>query len=1111
MQHFLLPLLAAFLGCPTPSSSAPTLPVGGSHWVDVFSANDSLSEGIHQFRIPALVLTARGTLIAIAEARTAPQTDCGFKWLVARRSMDNGSTWSASVDVAGRATPDFASGNPQAVYHAPSGRIVVVFGAKYIRGDPAARCSPGDAVFAVDDGGSDGAAWGAPRNISADLGGWSGWGGVVPGPGAGAVTTLRNPGRILMSGSRGAYGADVLFFSDDGGARWATSATPLLRMDESGPVELADGSVYVTLRNAGPCGCQAFALSTDGGATFGPVQYDATLISPQCQASVAVMGGRLFFANSADRDARGNLTVRRAAAGGGGGGGGAPVWEDALLLAPGLTWGGYSSLAGPLGGAAGRSGGVLAERNDSAGGEVISYATVPLFGWPPAPPPPPPPFQPQVICSPAEPPEWRLDNYRIPALVRTAAGTLIAVAEARTTRLDCTYKWLAFRRSTDNGTTWSPPAEIFGRALRAPQGAGNPVLVFDATTRTIILHGAVNAPGQCNPVAWTFQVTDGGSDGRTWGAPVNISAFLGPWAGATPGPGTGAQVPPGAPHAGRLLVPAHFGAYKFDVVWYSDDHGATWTVAAPPLPGLDEVAVAALPNGTLLLNARTDHLNASCACRAVSASHDGGATWELPLRFDATLIEPVCQGSLTVLAPLRSAGGGAALFFSNPASTTERVDLTVRRSDDGGGSWPRAQLLAAEPGDGYSCMFNGAPIVGAGGAEFGGILFETPNNTISFGLFNADVPPAPPPPPPPRPATLIPAAHPSVAWVGRHLVGADRATVSFDFPGVTATFTASNATYFTAVFTAACGPERAGARLESAVDGAPLDTRGAGAFWVLPPASPAAPYRIALARGLDPSRPHSLAIRAGVEARWAACSGGATVALAGVETDGAPPSGAPPPASPRLIEWVGDSITAGFGTAPPCAGAAAAAQEDASRGAALAAACPALGAACALLAVSGDTAMAPAGGAPADKPPIPLIYNRSLTYNGAAAWDFASHPTPQAVVVNLGTNDRALPNFAADFEPALAGFLLALSGPAGWYAGQGRPPPRALAWCGPMVFSYCAAVEGAVAAAVAAGADARFLGAVNATLDGCDGHPGEKGQAELGRALAPLIEKAMGW
>jgi hypothetical protein len=435
------------------------------------------------------------------------------------------------------------------------------------------------------------------------------------------------------------------------------------------------------------------------------------------------------------------------------------------------------------------------------------------------------------------------------------------------------------------------------------------------------------------------------------------------------------------------------------------------------------------------------------------------------------------------------------------------VDLTVRRSDDGGGSWPRAQLLAADPGDGYSSMFNGAPVVGAGGAEFGGILFETPNDTISFGLFSADVPPAPPPPPPPPPANFIPAAHPSVAWEGRFHVRGDGRTVEFDLPGVTATFAAANATYFTAVFSGACGPEGAGARLESAVDGgAPLDTRAAGAFWVLP-ATPAAPYKISLARGLDPLRNHALAIRAAVEARSAGCSGSATLALAGVETDGAPAAAGTPAA--RRIEWVGDSITAGFGTAPPCAGSTAA-SEDASRGAALAAACPALGAACALFAVSGDTAMVPAGGAPPAKPPIPLIYNRSLTYNGSAAWDFSARPAPHAIVVNLGTNDAALPNFGADYAPALAAFLLALSGPAGWYRGHAAVP-RALAYCGPMVFTYCAEMEAAVAAAAAAGANAAFLGAVNATLDGCDGHPGEKGQAELGLALAPLIKAHMGW
>ena len=355
------------------------LRLASAQWTDVFAANDSISEGIHQFRIPALLQTAAGTLVAIAEARTAPQTDCGFKWLVARRSTDNGATWGPSIDLAGRDTPDFATGNPQAVFHAPSGRIVVVFGVKLIKGDPRAFCSPGSGVFVVDDGGTDGRAWGAPRNISADLGGPAAWGAVVPGPGAGAVTAVRNPGRILMSGSAGPYARDVLFFSDDAGATWATSATTLPRMDESGPAELPDGTIYITLRNAEAPGLQAFALSTDGGATFSPPALDPALLSPQCEASVAVMAGRLFFCNSAERAERGNLTVRRAAAGAGAGG---VAWEARLLLAEGYTWGGYSSLAGPLaGGGAGGLGGVLAERNDTAGGFVISYRSFPLTGW----------------------------------------------------------------------------------------------------------------------------------------------------------------------------------------------------------------------------------------------------------------------------------------------------------------------------------------------------------------------------------------------------------------------------------------------------------------------------------------------------------------------------------------------------------------------------------------------------------------------------------------------------------------------------------------------------------------------------------------------------------
>jgi hypothetical protein len=329
--------------------------------------------------------------------------------------------------------------------------------------------------------------------------------------------------------------------------------------------------------------------------------------------------------------------------------------------------------------------------------------------------------------------------------------------------------------------------------------------------------------------------------------------------------------------------------------------------------------------------------------------------------------------------------------------------------------------------------------------------------------------------------------------------------VSFDFPGVTATLAAANATFFTAVFVGAC----AGARLESGVDGQALDARARGAFNVLP-ASPSAPYRITLAQGLAPGLTHVLQLRNAVEARWAECGPGtnATVTLAGVETDGVP---VPVPAPARTLEWIGDSLTAAFGTSPPCSQAQSR-TEDSSRGAALGHVCPALGAACSLVAVSGDTVLTPPAPVPPAKPPLPLLYNRCLTYQSASPGTCV-HPTavsPSALLLNLGTNDLGYANFNATYVQALTEFVVALASPQGIY-GAAPSLPLALLYCGPMASGYCSGAEAAVAAAVAQGARAAFLGFINATLDGCDGHPGEVGQRDMGAALLPLIKAHLGW
>jgi hypothetical protein len=364
-------------------------------------------------------------------------------------------------------------------------------------------------------------------------------------------------------------------------------------------------------------------------------------------------------------------------------------------------------------------------------------------------------------------------------------------------------------------------------------------------------------------------------------------------------------------------------------------------------------------------------------------------------------------------------------------------------------------------------------------------------------------------------------------WVGRRTVDAASGAVAFDFPGVTATVAVGGATFFALEFTGTCPGGTV--RLESAVDSGNLSTHAPGAFWLTHPTN------VTVAAGLDPlAPPHVLRVRLATEARNGGCGAAgsqpnSTVVFGGVWTDGAlaPPSAgghfqrraAAPAPAPRRIEWVGDSITAGAADAPDPACGGMPAMQDPSAAASLGLACPALGAECAIVAVSGDTVLTPVPPivAQAEKPPLPMLYNRSHTYIPAAgapgagsAWDFSSW-VPQAVVMNLGTNDVAAGNFASAYTPALTGFIAQIAGPAGVYASAGLPVPTVLAWCGPMTTTYCAPMEAAVQAALALGAKAAFLGPVNATLDGCDGHPGPRGQAEVGAALAPRIQAAMGW
>jgi len=79
-------------------------------------------------------------------------------------------------------------------------------------------------------------------------------------------------------------------------------------------------------------------------------------------------------------------------------------------------------------------------------------------------------------------------TYRIPALIGTAKGTLLAVCEGRKKgRADDGDIDLLLRRSTDGEKNWEPQQVVFEEGGETPVTIGNPCLVVDSETGTIWL------------------------------------------------------------------------------------------------------------------------------------------------------------------------------------------------------------------------------------------------------------------------------------------------------------------------------------------------------------------------------------------------------------------------------------------------------------------------------------------------------------------------------------------------------------------------------------------------------------------------------------------------
>ncbi|MHC4995441.1 MAG: sulfatase-like hydrolase/transferase [Planctomycetota bacterium] len=313
-------------------------------------------------------------------------------------------------------------------------------------------------------------------------------------------------------------------------------------------------------------------------------------------------------------------------------------------------------------------------------------------------------------------------GYRIPSLVTTQRGTLLAFAERRVGLHDHAKNDIVLRRSTNLGDTWSPVqviADEGGDSLNdlcaVVLDSGRVLLMYQRYPEGVHSrssgHTVIAEPGFGGAKNVRAYLTHSDDDGLTWSEPREITRDARPEGAISIGsPGVGIQLTRGR-HAGRVLLPVyetyHVGNNQREwtnSVLISDDRGETWrrgrSVAMNrAAPGFgNEAQVVELSDGSVLMSARNQ---GGAAGRKMAVSRDGGETWG-PYAERDDLLTPACMSSVIRYRWPRGDAPGV-LLHSLPNTEKSRSKGTIFLSRDDGATWPISRLLEPE-GFAYSVL-----------------------------------------------------------------------------------------------------------------------------------------------------------------------------------------------------------------------------------------------------------------------------------------------------------------------------------------------------------------------------------------------------------------------
>ena len=282
---------------------------------------------------------------------------------------------------------------------------------------------------------------------------------------------------------------------------------------------------------------------------------------------------------------------------------------------------------------------------------------------------------------------------RIPGIVLTGAGNMIAYYEARKEWSDWGHIDIVVLKTQDDGKSWKQVNKICGNG----NTMNNPVMISkDDTIHFLYCENY-------RRMFYSFS-TD---DGESWSDAVEITDIFTD-AGldftiVAAGPGHGI-----VSDDGTILVPVWFACNKDDDkahrpsfigTMYSADNGKSWNVGEiiefDGLQNPSESTLGILNDGSILISVRNDN---DCFTRFAAVSKNGYSHWQ-KIGFDEGFPDPHCMASMF--------NDGKTLYFINCANKSARKNVVIKKSDDDFKTFE--EIVVTQNYGGYSdmCVKNG--------------------------------------------------------------------------------------------------------------------------------------------------------------------------------------------------------------------------------------------------------------------------------------------------------------------------------------------------------------------------------------------------------------------